>query len=507
MKKNYFLFLTLLISAASFGQNLIANGDFESWTGGVLDTWSSESGTTITEETTIINGGTSAANFEVTTQTQGDTDFRQTISVTAGTTYNVTVQVYQLDGASRARLYVDGYQGYSDQTILNSWQEVSYEFSAATTEDIEVGLRFYDISSEWAGSSTIIIDDYLVEATASCAVVLGSATYTCNAVTTGADSVTINLDYSGVDMNITSVTSTSAGTVGGDDPSSISDGTITLSGLSEGDSWDIVLNGGGCDGITLSGTVPATECYPSCFDLDATEALEGVVVTANNDNDEWNYSSGEYTMNGYVGGASENVDTWLVFGPLDMSSTSDLELIFEAAESFGDTDLAITYASSYSGCPASTTWTTAMTISDAGSITVDLSAMTGTEAYIGIQYSDDGVNGYSSWTLSDLLLSSDSGNCPTLGTVVASDCSTLSVANNSIEGFSIYPNPTSKGLITISSKSNESMSVQVYDIIGKQVINEVVSNKTLNVSSLNSGVYIVRASQNGGVTTKKLVVK
>ena len=51
-----------------------------------------------------------------------------------------------------------------------------------------------------------------------------------------------------------SVTTSSNGQIGGDDPTAVADGTITI-GLSEGDAWDITINGGDCDGTTLNGTV------------------------------------------------------------------------------------------------------------------------------------------------------------------------------------------------------------------------------------------------------------
>ena len=51
------------------------------------------------------------------------------------------------------------------------------------------------------------------------------------------------------------------------------------------------------------------------------------------------------------------------------------------------------------------------------------------------------------------------------------------------------------------------MEVAVYDILGKQVINETVANKTLDVSELNAGVYIMKVSQNEASITKKLVVQ
>ncbi|WOD45153.1 T9SS type A sorting domain-containing protein [Hwangdonia lutea] len=83
----------------------------------------------------------------------------------------------------------------------------------------------------------------------------------------------------------------------------------------------------------------------------------------------------------------------------------------------------------------------------------------------------------------------------------------LNTKNNQIEGFSMYPNPTNKGYVNISSRSNSNMEVSVYDILGKQVINATVTNKRLDVSNLNTGVYIMRVAQDEASITKKLVIQ
>ena len=84
---------------------------------------------------------------------------------------------------------------------------------------------------------------------------------------------------------------------------------------------------------------------------------------------------------------------------------------------------------------------------------------------------------------------------------------TLSVDQFETNNFSIYPNPTSIGFVTITSNNSEVMSVAVYDILGKQVINQTINNNRLNVSGLNSGIYIIKISQNNASVTKKLVIK
>ena len=47
----------------------------------------------------------------------------------------------------------------------------------------------------------------------------------------------------------------------------------------------------------------------------------------------------------------------------------------------------------------------------------------------------------------------------------------------------------------------------MFDVLGKQVINQKLTNNILDVSNLRSGLYIVKITQNDASVTKKLVVK
>lgn len=79
--------------------------------------------------------------------------------------------------------------------------------------------------------------------------------------------------------------------------------------------------------------------------------------------------------------------------------------------------------------------------------------------------------------------------------------------NNAIEGLTIYPNPVSNGKLYISSTKNLSKHIEIFDVLGKQVINETVDNNRLDVSILTNGIYIMKISQGNATTTKKLVIK
>ena len=84
---------------------------------------------------------------------------------------------------------------------------------------------------------------------------------------------------------------------------------------------------------------------------------------------------------------------------------------------------------------------------------------------------------------------------------------TASVQQNSLSTLKIFPNPLSGNILNITSNSNASKAVAIYDVLGKQVVNTVTTNGTVNVSGLTSGVYIVKITEEGKTATKKLVIK
>jgi len=136
------------------------NEDFESWTDGLPDDWTTiDTGITVTQNLSIYHQGASSAEVSVNTGSQGDTDIRQSIDVVAGQTYTFTSWVYHTDGFLQARPYIGGnYPGYSDNTLLNQWQELTYSYTATETTSIEIGIRFYD-QEGFTTSEIVYIDN------------------------------------------------------------------------------------------------------------------------------------------------------------------------------------------------------------------------------------------------------------------------------------------------------------------------------------------------------------
>lgn len=85
--------------------------------------------------------------------------------------------------------------------------------------------------------------------------------------------------------------------------------------------------------------------------------------------------------------------------------------------------------------------------------------------------------------------------------------STLSVKQNEISGLSIYPNPVTKGILYITSDSSEAKSIAIFDLLGKQVLNTITANNTVNVSNLKTGVYILKITEDIKIATQKLIIE
>lgn len=89
----------------------------------------------------------------------------------------------------------------------------------------------------------------------------------------------------------------------------------------------------------------------------------------------------------------------------------------------------------------------------------------------------------------------------------------LSVNDNSLQDFVLYPNPN-KGNFTISfnSDNSEKVNVGVFDIRGRSVFskeyqNNGLFNENMQLDNLQSGVYLVKVQNGSKQLTKKIVIE
>lgn len=83
----------------------------------------------------------------------------------------------------------------------------------------------------------------------------------------------------------------------------------------------------------------------------------------------------------------------------------------------------------------------------------------------------------------------------------------LSVAKNDINGLKVYPNPVTDGKLFISSASNDAKQVAIYNVLGMEVLNKEVASGLLDVSSLSKGIYVLKITESGKTSTRKIVIE
>jgi surface protein len=82
------------------------------------------------------------------------------------------------------------------------------------------------------------------------------------------------------------------------------------------------------------------------------------------------------------------------------------------------------------------------------------------------------------------------------------DCSTASVEDQNQLNITIYPNPSSDRVYIEGNYSQ--LKAVVYDILGKQVIKESITN-SIDISQLEKGVYILQLSDGAKLTTERIL--
>jgi hypothetical protein len=86
---------------------------------------------------------------------------------------------------------------------------------------------------------------------------------------------------------------------------------------------------------------------------------------------------------------------------------------------------------------------------------------------------------------------------------------TASVRTNIIQGFATYPNPITNNKFTVLTSSNLEKSVTLFNLLGKKVLSSSFSGvkSDVDVSTISSGIYILKVTEAGKTATKKLVIR
>jgi hypothetical protein len=369
-----------------------------------------------------------------------------------------------------------------------------------------------------SGSTLLDSDTVSFEVLLPCDLQLETINTVCDAVTAGTDTYTTTIAFTGGGTSQYTIDTGGVGSVGGDNPTTDATGTIIITGVNEGVDFTVsVLGDPGNSSCDLTRNITAPSCIPVVCpnpgDIIITEIMQNPAAVGDN--------SGEYFEVYNTTGSPIDMAGWEI---VDLTNASENHTISSSliVPSNGYTVLGVNADSGTNGgvtvdyeygsnlflgngadelslqCSSTVidevSWDGGTDWPDPTGASMELSstAMNSTD-------NDNGAN----WgeATSEITTGGD------LGTPGSANDFTLSTNQFETNNFRVYPNPTSLGYVTLSSKNSAKMNISVFDILGKQVLNETVSNNILNVSSLTSGVYIMNISQDNARITKKLVIQ
>jgi len=103
----------------------------------------------------------------------------------------------------------------------------------------------------------------------------------------------------------------------------------------------------------------------------------------------------------------------------------------------------------------------------------------------------------------------DGGTINSFSITICSVQNALSVGSNPIINSIVYPNPT-KGIVNVTIPSlNESATIKLYDIQGRQIFSKETNqvDTSFGIENLQDGIYLVNIGNDEGSITKKIILK
>jgi|GEM_PF-497798 len=373
-----------------------------------------------------------------------------------------------------------------------------------------------------------------------CNFIITAINNTCDANTSGVDTTTVLLDFEGGgEEAFTTTITTGTGTIGGDDPTSNITGTIIISEVTENTLITINISSATC---TIDTDITTVVCEPfqeaatiaqlragvlnetymltgevfltfqqnfrnQKFIEDATAAIliddpDGVITT--------NYNNGDGIAG--ITGILSSDNAMLQFTPLaDPGSPSSkgnnripqavsITQLNASPETFESEFVQIVQGVDID-TSTNTTWIADKVyemINPHGTFNFKTTFLE--VNYLGLNVPENNVN------IAGIITDQNGAYYLTSRNVSDVNGVLLNTNNVSENTFTIFPNPVSENSLNITSENNSKMNVAIYDTTGRMVLT-TVTNNTLDISSLKSGLYLLKINQEGKRSIIKVVIQ
>ncbi len=587
MKKIYALLFTLTFSCISFGQTIFSENMGTPTATTLIPAYiTGTAPATFQNGTPIVYSGTADVRTSTpSTYTGASGGGNVWLAGVAVATPPLPNKFFQIDGINSSAYSTANIQlsfGYLTSPITSllvveystngtTWTPITFTNNTTTAwtyVTVPGGIlpASTTLSLRFTGTTTgIRVDDVKVfNFNPACTLVLGAPTSLCNAITSGIDTYTATIPYTGGGTGTYSITP-SSGTVGGDNPNTVAVGNITVSGITEGVDLTLNIANGVC-------TYSSTQIAPECKPVNTLPYYEGFnYATGANlgTQQRWtNVNTGDEVVVNAVNlsypntaiptgnsvsflGAGKDpftpfttITTGVVYASFLMK-VADLTPTTSTAGTYfiGLTDSSKNYQVRLFAKPSGTNYVLGF---DSVSPTTNYATtlFNVNDTVLVVMNFDFNTSTYSVWFNPDVTLTTppaasltkvitlpvspaaplnfggfqirQDSDTTTPSLVldelrIATDFNalglTLATAQNEIDGLKVYPNPVSNGVLHIESNLNTERTISLFDVLGKQVISTTTSNTTINIATLKSGIYIVKITEAGKTATRKLVVR
>ncbi len=366
---------------------------------------------------------------------------------------------------------------------------------------------------------------------------------TCDANTSGTDTYTVTLGFNGGGTETYTIATTD-GTIGGDDPNSAASGFITISGIDEG--VDITytitstlcaivndITAPSCDPANQVSTIAALKAgtvgdtymltgealltYKQTFRNQKyiEDATAGILIddSAGNLATAYNIGDGITNITGELAefdGVKQFVPESDAGAPTSTGNTLTPQVITLTQLNNNPADydaelVKVLDATVTSNDGSITTWM----VGTVYNLATDNGSSEFRTSFYDANYIDQDLPS-NALNITGIITRDDADGDHIaeyyLTARNAADMDELAINRNFMDSFSIYPNPVTNGFVTIETALSGSVQVEIYNLLGKQVISAEIVNNSLNLSTLQSGVYLMKVSQDGNSATKKLII-
>jgi hypothetical protein len=355
-----------------------------------------------------------------------------------------------------------------------------------------------------------------------CEASLGSATTDCDAITTGTDTYSVTLAFSGAGTTTFVVTSTT-GAVSGDDPSTNVTGNIIVSGIPEGTDVTITMddtaNGGLC---SLTKDITSPVCEPTgAVDLELKGVIDFTVLSGGSDGKALHvvaiadianlnvYGLGVANNGGGTDGQEYTFDDISVLQGENILVVRSLDALTDYFTADGialfDHVLIGTSSISQNGDDAIELFKNGSVVETFGEIDTDGTGESWEYTDSWAYKTTSGAAWPTDWSYGGVDCTDGST------TIFDSSCvypflESLSTKAFSKAELSIYPNPVNNGLVTIKSLLAGVKNIALFDAIGRNVLKTELTAEALDVSELGAGLYLLKVTIGDRSATHKLII-